>query len=218
MERFYKDTFAWPILAGLIVFSVKGPDPLVIASVFILSIYIFVNSTGKEKITSCGVFFFYQIANALFIVYAQENPNSPLFKLPNLWIANRILYVIGFGLFIPPILNIFKNSKRKKDIAIFSCFTLLFAAYAVNLHDRSEKVKKYIDCEKVFENTCLPKNNPDVWYSIINLLDDTLIGFSAAALIIGLSDTKNAKKYNYKMISCHCKKLHPRKLHQHKIT
>lgn len=197
-NKFYKETFAWPILSGLIVYSYKEPCPNLMAIIFILSIYIFVGSKNKEKICICIAFIVFQLINAKHILYGQENINGPLFTLPNLWVANRILYVVGLGIFIPPLLEINKNSQKIKNLFIYLGFIFLFLAFATNLHERKKIDTSSFDCKEIIDNKCTLIKEPESWYSVANLLDDTLVGSSAAALFFGLSEKQkqdSQKKY-----------------------
>jgi hypothetical protein len=189
--KYVKETFIWPILAGAIVFSLKGPSSFVIALVFFCALSILVAATTIEKYVVCGAVVLFQVINGMFVSYENDLLAGPLHSSPELWIANRLLYVVGLTFFLPPLVEPLLTTDRKRTIAICAGCVFLFAGYSMAVHERATKHLRPINCYAIVDQLCLQKPKPESWYSLENLLDDVAVGFAAGLFFMVLSKKRD---------------------------
>jgi hypothetical protein len=187
---YVKDTFLWPFLAGVITYSLKGPSPPVIFFVFITALLILAVATDIEKYVVCGAIIFFQFLNGLFVYYGTQHQVGPLLALPELWIANRLLYVVGLAFFLPPLVEPFMNTDRRRTVASIAACVCIFAAHLTFSHERFEKDHSTVRCEKIIGDECTPEEKPEVWYAFGALVDDALLGLAAGLLFAAMNGNR----------------------------
>lgn len=152
------------------------PVAELIALVFILfyGLLVWTKDNDETMAWVCMSFLLYLVLNGLFVA----NHSHQLEVDPRLWIANRLLYVVGIALFGKQLVDMALERWNRPYIALALGFILLYAAFATyyNLHDG-----RTVQCVGYVEGKCVVKH--ESWYEVEMLWDDVLMGFALCFLI-----------------------------------
>jgi protein-S-isoprenylcysteine O-methyltransferase Ste14 len=135
-----------------------------IVFVFYYALFVWTKDDDKTRNWVCITFMLYLVANGFFVAY-----HSPQLSVdPQLWIANRLLYVVGIALFGTHLVNQALETLNVPSFAIAVGFIFIFAAFVVYY---------FMHQGQPFE--------PKSWYEPEMLWDDVLMGFALCFLIAG---------------------------------
>lgn len=188
---------AWPAIAGLLVYSLKGPHPVWMAVFFMLSLSVFINSDEREseKKWVCCVMLVYQIIAGVHVW--REAPE--LYQYPNIWIAFRLLNVAGLAIFFPPLIEKPLKIERWKTWAVVVSMSFILGAFlwyadehavkeapktvhwAQKDHARNENLE-ILHCVRIEGISCTVQPPLEPWYGKSSLLDDVAFGIAVGLL------------------------------------
>lgn len=206
--HFIKTAIVWPTIAGVMVYSLKAPGENLVAVFFFSSLLILMNSTEREEKWVCGVMLAFQVVIAAHVLF-----KSPaLYNAPSLWIACRLLYVIGLAIFLPPLVEEKLKLEKWQTKGVVVAFLLILVAFYFYNKDREAKQVEPVRCISVKPSSkddkyvCQPDPDPEPWYSTSSLIDDIAFGVGGGLLIGSLNLAERRK-----VLGEEKKKLRPRR-------
>jgi hypothetical protein len=189
-----RELIAWPLLAiGAFGYTIAfGPNHYVILAAFFLSVLIIITTRGSQRMAACYVIVAFSVMNAWYIHY----PPEQMFTEGQFWFVNRLLYAVGLGFYVQPILDkVFKDEKGQMRALIVGPL-LLLAAFLLYWVGRPDFAPRLVNCAQILVETsqCIEVAKNTAWYTPDQLYDDVLVGMAAGLIYGALSSRKLASR------------------------
>lgn len=189
---------AWAYVVTALLYLLAGGPPvlgfLYLMMTFLAGAVIFQNSKKAEQVAISYVMVAFLVLNAIYMAFGGHvRPLLPENLTVGLWIVNKLLYVFGLALFVPPLVNPWvEKNDRRPSMAIVIAFAGQFILVMFMFFARQHDGRVAVECEAVAGMMCTPKQVPsEPWYTTATAMEDLMFGFQVALLMAAFSRKKD---------------------------
>lgn len=185
---------AWAYVVTALLYIVAGGPPvlgvLYLMMTFFAGLVIFQNSEKSKQVAISYVMVAFLVLNAVSMAFGGHGrPPLPENLAVGMWIVNKLLYVFGLALFVPPLVEPWvKKNDRRPTKAIIAAFSMQFLLVMFMAYERQHDSREAIGCESIVGMMCTPKRMPyEPWYTSATAMEDLMFGLQVALLMAAFS-------------------------------